>query len=78
MFGATSVDFLGRHVGSGNIGLQDFNVEKIRKAERPTTKKQVRSFLGLTGYYRNYIPNYSTVACPLIDLTKKGAPTKVE
>ena len=77
MFGATSVDFLGHHVGGGEIGLQEYNVDKVRKAEKPSTKKQVRSFLGLTGFYRNYIPNYSTIAAPLTDLTKKGAPNKV-
>ena len=75
--GATSVDYLGHRIGAGNIGLQEFNVNKIKQAEKPSTKKQVRSFLGLTGYYRNYIPNYSTVAAPLTDLTKKGSPNKV-
>ncbi len=32
----------------------------------------VRSFLGFTGYYRYFIPNYSKIACPLLDLTKKS------
>lgn len=77
LLGGTSVDFLGHHIGGGEIGLQEYNVEKVRQANRPTTKKQVRSFLGLTGFYRNYIPNYSTIAAPLTDLTKKGAPNKV-
>ena len=35
----------------------------------PTTKKDVRSFLELTGYYRRFIPNYATIAKPLTDLT---------
>ena len=40
-------------------------------------KTQVRSFIGLTVYYREYIPHYSTIASPLTDLTKKGEPKKV-
>ena len=52
--------------------------EKIKTAKPPQTKKEVRSFLGLTGYYRNYIPNYATIAASLTDLTEKGSPNKVE
>ena len=41
----------------------------------PQTKKQVRAFLGLAGYYRRFIPNFSAMAFPLTDLTKKTANT---
>ena len=43
----------------------------------PGTKSQVRAFLGLTGYYRRFIPDYASVAAPLTDLTRKSAPNKV-
>ena len=75
--GQTRVDFLGHNIGGGEVSLQEYNVEKVRQAERPATKKQVRSFLGLIGFYRNYIPNFSTIAAPLTDCTKKGSPSKV-
>ena len=53
-------------------------LDKIQKSERPTTKKEVRSFIGLVSYYRAFIPNCSEIAVPLTDLTRKGQPTKVK
>ena len=78
IFSADSVDFLGHQLQQGLIGLHEDNVAKIRKAPRPSTKKQVRSFMGLAGYYRDFIPNFAAVAAPLSDLTRKGQPSKVE
>ena len=59
------------------IQPQPDKVDSILNCQRPTTKKQVRSFLGLIGYYRNFIPNFSAVSAPLSGLTKKGQPNKV-
>ena len=39
----------------------------------PSSLEQVRSFFGLTGYYRKFIPNFATVAAPLTDLIKTGS-----
>ena len=57
--------------------MEDDKLRKIREATPPQTKKQVRSFLGLAGYYRKFIPHFSEVAAPLTDLTRKGQPGKV-
>jgi len=78
IFGVDSIDLLSHQLQQGLIGLHEDNVAKIRKASRPTTKKQVGSFMGLAGYYRDFIPNFAAVAAPLSDLTRKGQPSKVE
>ena len=75
--GFSKVEFLGHYIGKGEKELHPVNVEKVLQAHRPETKKAVRSFLGLTGYYRSYIPQYATIAAPLSNLTKKGCPQKV-
>lgn len=75
--GETNVEFIGHQLQGDGIKPIEDNMEKIRAAPRPTDKTQVRSFIGLTGYYREYIPHYSTIASPLTDLTKKGEPKKV-
>ena len=58
--------------------VHEDNATKIRKAPRATVKKQVRSFMVLAGYYRDFIPNFAAVAAPLSDLTRKEQPSKVE
>ena len=72
------MDFLGHRLEQGMIGLHQDNVEKIKDAPRPSTKKQVRSFMILAGYYRDFIRNFAAIAAPLSDLTRKGQPNKVE
>ncbi len=69
--------YLGFRVGRGLIKPQEKKVEAVRAAPRPSTKTQVRAFLGLAGYYRCFIPNFSSLAAPLTDLTRKGQPERV-
>ncbi|XP_072179722.1 LOW QUALITY PROTEIN: uncharacterized protein [Diadema setosum] len=75
--GSRTIEFLGHKLGEGVIHTSDRLTDKVRKAPRPKTKRQVRSFLGLCGYYRDYIPNYADVALPLTNLTRKGRPGDV-
>ena len=50
----------------------DCKVKAVKEYERPKTKKQVRAFLGLCGYYRRFIPSFYTVANSLTELTRKN------
>lgn len=69
--------YLGHVVGQGRVKPETAKVEAIRKFETPKTKKDVRSFLRLAGYYRRFTPAFSETAAPLSDLTKKEAPNEV-
>ncbi|GFO36119.1 Zinc finger protein [Plakobranchus ocellatus] len=77
MLGSRTVDFLGHSLGRGAIGLQDESVEKVRNAPRPKTKREVRAFLGLVCYYKEFVPNFAAVSAPLSDLVRKGQPNIV-
>ena len=75
--GYYSVSFLGHVIKHGNLHTRQETIDKIVNAPVPKTIKQVRAFLGLSGYYRSFFPKYAEVACPLVDLTKKGQPNVV-
>ena len=77
VFGPDSVECLGHSIGENSISINEENLEKIRGAKRPTTKKEVRSFLGLANYYRDHMSSFASIAAPPSDLTKKGLPESV-
>ena len=78
VFGSKSVEFLGHQVGFDWITVNNNNLEKIRMAQQPTTKKEVRSFLGLVNYYCAHIPLFAAISAPLSDLTRKRQLNKVQ
>ena len=68
----TSVKFLGFSVSrSGSSPTKD-GVRAIQELSPPKTLKQLRSFLGAIGYYRDFIPNFGETATPLYGMTKKN------
>jgi transposase InsO family protein len=68
------IELLGHRVTAEGIKPQPEKVESIANLVPPTDVKAIRSFLGMTGYYRQYIADYASVALPLTELTKKGNP----
>ena len=67
------VKYLGHIVSSQGISTDPSKVKDVADWPRPDCVRQVRAFVGLTGYYRRFIPSYAEVARPLHRLTNKGA-----
>ncbi len=64
-------------MGNGRVHPEKSKVEAIQNLPVPTTKKEVRSFLGMAGYYRKFVPNYASLAAPTTDLTRKNSLNRV-
>lgn len=71
IFGVREIKFLGHKLNANGITPTDENLRKIEDFPRPTTVRKTRRFLGLCGYYRRFLPNYSDITTPLTELTKK-------
>lgn len=67
-FGLMEVNYLGHKVSGTGVAMDELKVSAVKEWPRPTNVKQVRGFLGLTGYYRRFIKSYATLASPLTDL----------
>jgi len=70
-FVAKSITFLGHVVSKEGTRPDPGKIETVLHFSTPKTVTSVRSFLGLTGYYRKYIRGYSRLAGPLFELTRK-------
>lgn len=64
-FFSTSIEFLGHIIKNGRITVDPRKTETIQKYPIPKTLKELRSFLGLTGYYRKFIRDYAKIVKPL-------------
>ncbi len=68
------VTFLGHVVSREGVATDPSKIEAVKCWKVPSNRKEVRSFLGLVGYYRNYIENCSTISKPLTELTSPKTP----
>jgi hypothetical protein len=70
-FATRNIAFLGHVVSREGTRPDPSKIDAVVHFPVPKTVTDVRSFLGLTGYYRNYVQGYAQLAVPLFELTKK-------
>ncbi|KAJ9547353.1 hypothetical protein OSB04_019896 [Centaurea solstitialis] len=70
-FWIREVHFLGHVVNKERVHVDPAKIEAIKKWETPKTPTEIRQFLGLAGYYRRFIANFSKITQPLTTLTQK-------
>jgi hypothetical protein len=70
-FAKDKIEYLGVIIGKNHMRMDPSKLDSIRRWKPPWNPTEVRQFLGFTGYYRYFIPNYSKIARPLLDLIRK-------
>ncbi|XP_061366047.1 uncharacterized mitochondrial protein AtMg00860-like, partial [Gastrolobium bilobum] len=68
------IQFLGHVISSTGVVVDPSKIEVVLDWERPKSVTEIRSFLGLAGYYRRFINGFSRIALPLTRLTRRGVP----
>ena len=71
-FSKAKIIYLGHEIGFGNISPKNANVQSVLEFPTPRNRREVRRFLGMVGYYRRFIKNFSDVSEPLTNLLRKG------
>ena len=70
-FWLAKVNFLGHIVSASGVSIDPEKVEVVMSWERPKSIFEIRSFLGLVGYYKHFIEDFSRLATPMTRLTRK-------
>jgi hypothetical protein len=72
-FGASEVDYLGHIFGKDGVRVDPKKIESMKNWPFPKNLKRLHGFLGLMGYYRNFVRNYGKIATTLTSLLKSNS-----
>jgi len=70
-FAQTSISYLGHVISAAGVGTDPSKLDAIAQWPTPVSVKELRSFLGLAGYYRRFVRHFSILSKPLTNLLKK-------
>jgi len=73
-FNQTSMEYLGLIISEGELCMDPVKLMAISNWPTPKTMKEVQKWLGFCNFYCHFVKNYSALACPLFNLTKKDIP----